>query len=97
MRTPVEGTYRGYTIKAMSPPSSGGLTMIQMLKMLERFPIGDASQGFGFGALKTVNVMAEAMRIALRRPRDLDGRRRLRAGPAQGPAAPELRRRRAAR
>ena len=38
--------------------------MIQMLKMLERFPLGDASQGFGFGALKTVNVMADAMRIA---------------------------------
>ena len=64
MRAPVEGTYRGYTIKSMSPPSSGGLTMIQMLKMLERFPIGDASQGYGFGSLKTVNVMADAMRLA---------------------------------
>jgi gamma-glutamyltranspeptidase/glutathione hydrolase len=60
----IEGTYRGYKVVAMSPPSSGGLTMIQMLKMLERFPIGDASQGFGFGALKTVNVMADAMRVA---------------------------------
>lgn len=59
-----EGTYRGYRIKAMSPPSSGGLTVIQMLKMLERFPLGDSSQGFGFGALNTVNVMADAMRIA---------------------------------
>jgi gamma-glutamyltranspeptidase/glutathione hydrolase len=48
----------------MSPPSSGGLTMIQMLKMLERFPIGDASQGYGFGSVKTMNVMADAMRIA---------------------------------
>ncbi|MEO6362166.1 MAG: gamma-glutamyltransferase, partial [Caldimonas sp.] len=47
IRAPIEGTYRGYQIKAMSPPSSGGLTVIQMLKMLERFPIGDASQGFG--------------------------------------------------
>jgi gamma-glutamyltranspeptidase/glutathione hydrolase len=63
-REPIVGTYRGYTIKAMSPPSSGGLTMIQMLKMLERFPLGDASQGYGFGALKTANVMADAMRIA---------------------------------
>jgi gamma-glutamyltranspeptidase/glutathione hydrolase len=35
-----------------------------MLKMLERFPIGDASQGYGFGATKTVNVMADAMRLA---------------------------------
>ncbi|HEY6135751.1 MAG TPA: gamma-glutamyltransferase [Rubrivivax sp.] len=64
VRGVTEGTYRGYKIKAMSPPSSGGLTMIQMLKMLERFPLGDASKGYGFGALNTVNVMADAMRIA---------------------------------
>ncbi len=64
VRVPTEGSYRGYRIKAMSPPSSGGLTLIQMMKMIERFPIGDASQGFGFGSVKTVNVMADAMRIA---------------------------------
>jgi len=64
VRAPTVGTYRGYTIKAMSSPSSGGLTMIQMMKMLERFPIGDASQGYGFGSVKTLNVMADAMRIA---------------------------------
>jgi gamma-glutamyltranspeptidase/glutathione hydrolase len=63
VRQPIVATYRGYTIKSMSPPSSGGLTMMQMLKMLERFPIGDASQGYGFGSLKTTNVMIEAMRI----------------------------------
>jgi gamma-glutamyltranspeptidase/glutathione hydrolase len=63
-RAPTVGSYRGYTIKAMSPPSSGGLTMIQMLKMLERFPLGDAGQGYGFGSVKTANVMADAMRIA---------------------------------
>jgi gamma-glutamyltranspeptidase / glutathione hydrolase len=64
LRTPTQGTYRGYTIKAMSPPSSGGLTLLQMLKMLERFPLGDATQGYGFGGVKTSNVMAEAMRTA---------------------------------
>jgi gamma-glutamyltranspeptidase/glutathione hydrolase len=64
IRVPVEGTYRGYLIKAVAPPTSGGLTVIQMLKMLERFPLGDASQGFGFGSLKTTNVMADAMRLA---------------------------------
>ena len=63
-RTPIEGTYRGYRIKSMPPPSSGALTVLQILKMLERFPIGDASQGYGFGAVNTANVMAEAMRIA---------------------------------
>jgi gamma-glutamyltranspeptidase/glutathione hydrolase len=64
LRTPIEGTYRGYRIKSMPPPSSGALTVLQILKMLERFPLGDASQGYGFGAVKTANVMAEAMRIA---------------------------------
>ncbi len=64
VRAPTEGKYRGYTIKAMGPPSSGALTMIQMLKMIERFPLGDTSQGYGFGATRTLNVMAEAMRIA---------------------------------
>jgi gamma-glutamyltranspeptidase / glutathione hydrolase len=63
-RVPTEGTYRNYRIKAMSSPSSGGLTLIQMLKMVERFPLGNVSEGYGFGTTKTVNVMAEAMRIA---------------------------------
>jgi gamma-glutamyltranspeptidase / glutathione hydrolase len=64
IRAPIEGTYRGYTIKSMAPPSSGALTVIQILKMLEQFPLGDASKGFGFGATNTLNVMADAMRLA---------------------------------
>ena len=64
LRTPIEGTYRGYRIKSMGPPSSGALTVLQVLGMLERFPIGDADAGFGFGALNTANVMADAMRTA---------------------------------
>jgi gamma-glutamyltranspeptidase/glutathione hydrolase len=64
VREPIWGEYRGYRIASMSPPSSGGLTMIQALKMIERFPMGDAAQGFGFGKVNTLHVMAEAMRIA---------------------------------
>ena len=64
VRKPIEGTYRGYLIKAMGPPSSGALTAIQVLKLLEQFPIGDESAGYGFGTTKTLNVMAEAMRAA---------------------------------
>jgi gamma-glutamyltranspeptidase/glutathione hydrolase len=64
LRKPVVGKYRGYTIKAMNSPSSGGLTLLQMLGMVERFPLGDASKGYGFGSTRTLNVMAEAMRIA---------------------------------
>ena len=63
IREPIWGKYRGYRIASMSPPSSGGLTMIHALKLIERFPIGDTSQGFGFGKAKTLHVMAEAMRI----------------------------------
>jgi gamma-glutamyltranspeptidase/glutathione hydrolase len=63
-RDVISVNYRGYTIASTSPPSSGGLTVGQMLKMLERFPLGDASQGFGFGATKTLHVMIEAMRLA---------------------------------
>jgi gamma-glutamyltranspeptidase/glutathione hydrolase len=64
VRMPVAGTYRGYTIKAMSSPSSGGLTLIKMLKMVERFPLGDADAGYGFGSTAALNVMADAMRVA---------------------------------
>jgi gamma-glutamyltranspeptidase/glutathione hydrolase len=64
IRKPVEGYYRGLRIVSMPPPSSGGLTVIQILKLIERFPIGDASQGYGFGSTRTLNVMMEAMRLA---------------------------------
>lgn len=64
LRKPVEGQYRGYDIVSMPPPSSGGLTAIQILKLMERFPMGDAEAGFGFGAPRTLNVMIEAMRLA---------------------------------
>jgi gamma-glutamyltranspeptidase / glutathione hydrolase len=63
VRKPYEATYRGYVIRSVPSPSSGGLTLLEMLKMIERFPIGDAGQGFGFGSTRTVNVMAEALRI----------------------------------
>lgn len=64
LRAPIVGTYRGYTLKSMGPPSSGALTVLQILGMLERFPLGDASKGFGFGSVNTLNVMADSMRIA---------------------------------
>ena len=64
IREPIVGEYRGYRIAAMSPPSSGGLTMIQALKMIERYPLGDAAAGFGWGKAQTLHVMTEAMRLA---------------------------------
>jgi gamma-glutamyltranspeptidase / glutathione hydrolase len=64
VREPIEGSYRGYRIKSMPSPSSGALTVLQVLKMLERFPIGNVQAGYGFASPATANVMAEAMRIA---------------------------------
>lgn len=64
IRKPVVDDYRGFTIKGMGPPSSGALTVLQILKLSERFPIGNKRRGFGFGSTKTLNVMLEAMRLA---------------------------------
>jgi len=59
-RTPIRGTYRGYEILSMPPPSSGGVTLIQMLNILEGFDIAAS----GFGSADTLHVMVESMRRA---------------------------------
>lgn len=64
IRKPLTGHYRGWTLAGMPPPSSGGLTLLEMLGLLERFPLGDATQGYGFGSPRTLHVMIEAMRLA---------------------------------
>ena len=64
LRAPLIGHYRGWTIAGMPPPSSGGLTTLAILKLLERFPIGDTAQDYGFGSARTLHVMIEAMRVA---------------------------------
>lgn len=64
LRKPLIGHYRGWTLATMPPPSSGGLTMLQMLGLLERFPLGEVAQGYGPGSARTLHVMVEAMRLA---------------------------------
>ncbi|PWC39011.1 gamma-glutamyltransferase [Azospirillum sp. TSO35-2] len=59
-REPVSGTYRGYTVKSMPPPSSGGTHIIQMLNILERWPLKD----YGPDSARTIHLMAEAMKLA---------------------------------
>jgi gamma-glutamyltranspeptidase/glutathione hydrolase len=59
-RTPVTGTYKGYGIVSMAPPSSGGISLIEMLNILERYDIGVS----GWNTAKTVHLMAEAQRRA---------------------------------
>ena len=38
-RTPIRGSYRGYDLITMPPPSSGGVTMVEMLNILEQFDL----------------------------------------------------------
>ncbi len=59
-RTPVTGNYRGYDIVSMPPPSSGGVHVVQMLNLLENYPLGE----WGHNTPKTVHVMAESMKLA---------------------------------
>ena len=59
-REPVRGTYRGFEIAAMSAPSSGGMHIVQMLNILENFPLRE----MGYGSADAMHVMAEAMKLA---------------------------------
>ncbi len=58
VREPIRGTYRGYEIVSMPPPSSGGITLVQMLNVLEGYDLRAA----GYGSAVNVHRIAEAMR-----------------------------------
>ena len=59
-RDVVKGTYRGYDIIGMPPPSSGGMAVVQMLNVLEGFDL----KANGYGSAKNIHLTAEAMRRA---------------------------------
>jgi gamma-glutamyltranspeptidase/glutathione hydrolase len=46
MRQPVVGTYRGYTVLGMPPPSSGGVHVVQILNLLEVSGVLDGRSGW---------------------------------------------------
>ncbi|MGK7904902.1 MAG: gamma-glutamyltransferase [Hormoscilla sp.] len=60
IREPVKGSYRGYEIYSMPPPSSGGVHLIGMLNILEAFPIGE----LGHNSAQTIHLMTESMKLA---------------------------------
>jgi len=60
LRDPVRGTYRGYEIVSMPPPSSGGAHIIQILNVLEDYPISF----LGHNTADTIHLMVEAMKRA---------------------------------
>ncbi|MFN8964081.1 gamma-glutamyltransferase [Gemmatimonas sp.] len=61
-RAPVRGTFMGYDIITMPPPSSGGVAMVEMLNILEGFDLKAA----GHNSPQYVHLLAESMRRAYR-------------------------------
>ncbi len=59
-RTPLTGNYKNYTLIGMPPPSSGGVVLLQMLKILEQYPIAK----MGFHTPESIHLMVEAERRA---------------------------------
>lgn len=77
-QAPVRGTYRGYDVIGMAPPSSGGIATIQMLNILEGYDLA----ALGHNSATTLHLMTEAMRRAY-----LDRARHV-ADPAFNPGMP---------
>jgi gamma-glutamyltranspeptidase/glutathione hydrolase len=59
-RKPLSSRYRDYTIVACPPPSAGGIILLQLLAMVENYPL----DGFGFHSSQMVHLIAEAERRA---------------------------------
>ena len=59
-REPIRGTYRGYDIVSMPPPSSGGVVLVEMLNILEGFDLA----GMGHNSADYLHVLTETMRRA---------------------------------
>jgi|TARA_B110000238_G_scaffold124271_1_gene134443 gamma-glutamyltranspeptidase/glutathione hydrolase len=59
-REPIRGTYRGYDIVSMPPPSSGGVALVEMLNILEGFDLA----GMGHNSADYLHVLTETMRRA---------------------------------
>ncbi|MDQ3323141.1 MAG: gamma-glutamyltransferase, partial [Acidobacteriota bacterium] len=57
-RAPLRGTYRGYEIISMPPPSSGGIVLLQSLNMLERFDL----RKMGWASSEKYHVLTESLR-----------------------------------
>ena len=59
-REPIRGTYRGYDVIAMPPPSSGGVALVEMLNILEPFDL----KSKGRNSAESLHLQIEAMRRA---------------------------------
>jgi len=59
-RRPIVGSYRGYEIVSMPPPSSGGVVMVEMLNILEGFDLAE----IGHNSALYLHLLTESMRRA---------------------------------
>ena len=59
-REPIHGTYRGYDIYSAPPPSSGGVALIEILNVLEKFDMAS----LGAGSSEAMHLTIEAYRRA---------------------------------
>nr|WP_276499335.1 gamma-glutamyltransferase [Pontibacter litorisediminis] len=57
-REPIIGDYKGYKVISIGPPSSGGVALLQLLKMVEPYDLGQ----YGWQSTKTIQIMTEAER-----------------------------------
>ncbi|MCX5930948.1 MAG: gamma-glutamyltransferase family protein, partial [Cyanobacteria bacterium] len=62
LQPPLLGDWRGHPVIAMPPPSSGGVSLIQLLNILEGFDLA----ALGLNSAATLHPMAEAMNLAFR-------------------------------
>lgn len=60
-RDPVHSSYRGYDIFSAPPPSSGGITLIEILNILEQYPMNDLGK-----TPDGVHLLIEAQKLAFR-------------------------------
>ncbi|MBI4428387.1 MAG: gamma-glutamyltransferase [Ignavibacteriales bacterium] len=59
-RSPLRGSYRGFEVISMCPPSSGGTALIEMLNILEGFDL----KSYGHNSAQYLHVLTESMRRA---------------------------------
>ena len=59
-RAPLTGSYRGYEVIAMPPPSSGGVALLEMLNVLEGYDL----KAMGFASAAQIHLMTESMKRA---------------------------------
>lgn len=59
-RSPIIADYKGFKVISMPPPSSGGIALAQLLKMVEPYPIKE----WGHRDIRTIHLMTEAERRA---------------------------------